>query len=53
VDHTGLPSTLGYGEHLTHQSALDLLQPGDVIVVLPADLLRRPDVSNPPIRDSH
>ncbi|HWD97947.1 MAG TPA: hypothetical protein VG345_02880 [Bryobacteraceae bacterium] len=33
VDHTGLPSTLGYGEHLTHQSALDLLQPGDVIVV--------------------
>jgi 4-hydroxy-4-methyl-2-oxoglutarate aldolase len=33
VDHTGLPSTIGYGEHLTHQSALDLLQPGDVIVV--------------------
>jgi len=33
VDHTGLPSAIGYGEHLTHQSALDLLQPGDVIVV--------------------
>ena len=33
VDHTGLPSPIGYGEHLTHQSALDLLQPGDVIVV--------------------
>lgn len=33
VDHTGLPSTIRYGEHLTHQSALDLLQPGDVIVV--------------------
>jgi 4-hydroxy-4-methyl-2-oxoglutarate aldolase len=33
VDHTGLPSIIGYGEHLTHQSALDLLQPGDVIVV--------------------
>jgi 4-hydroxy-4-methyl-2-oxoglutarate aldolase len=33
VDHTGLPSAIGYGQHLTHQSALDMLQPGDVIVV--------------------
>ncbi len=31
VDHTG--SIPGPGPHLTHQSALDMLQPGDVIVI--------------------
>jgi regulator of RNase E activity RraA len=33
VDGTGLPSALGISQHITHQSALDMLQPGDVIVV--------------------
>ena len=33
VDHTGPASPQGISKHITHQSALDILQPGDVIVV--------------------
>lgn len=33
VDSTGLPSSAPHGRQISHQSALNLLQPGDVIVV--------------------
>jgi len=33
VDGTGLPFSSPRGRHITHQTAIDLLQPGDVLVV--------------------
>jgi 4-hydroxy-4-methyl-2-oxoglutarate aldolase len=33
VDSTGLPSKLATYQHMTHQTAINMLQPGDVLVV--------------------
>lgn len=33
VDGTGLPSSSPRGQHITHQTAINLLQPGDVLVI--------------------